>query len=495
MAFVIGIDTSTTATKSVVVDDSGKVVASGVAEYGYDVPRPRWSEQDPGFWWDGTVAAIRLALAGAGIAGDEVAAVGLTGQMHGAVLLDAAGTVLRPAILWNDQRTAEACDEIRTAVGAERLIAITGNDALTGFTAPKLVWVRDHEPEVWGRVAHVLLPKDYVRFRLTDQYALDKADGSGTLLFDLAARDWSSEVLEVLRIDPAWLPPTHEGPAVTGVVSAAAAAATGLRAGTPVVAGGGDQAANAVGVGAIVPGVVALSLGTSGVVFATTDAPLRDPAGQVHAFCHAVPGRWHMMTVMLSAAGSLRWFRDALAPGEDFGRLTAAAESVPPGADGLFFLPYLSGERSPHPDPLARGAFIGLTVGHDRRHLTRAVLEGVAFGLRDGLDQMIAAGMPAPDQVRASGGGTASPLWRQILADVLRAEVATVSTTEGAAYGAGVLAAVGAGWFTSVEAAAGAWVHATPTATPGADADRYAEAHALYGELYPALAPVFHRIG
>jgi xylulokinase len=495
MAFVIGIDTSTTATKAVVVDEAGSIVATGVAEYGYDIPRPGWSEQDPGLWWDGTVAAIRSALTAAEIAGDDVAAIGLTGQMHGAVLLDEAGTVLRPAILWNDQRTAEACDEIRRAVGRERLIAITGNDALTGFTAPKLVWVRDQEPEVWARVRHVLLPKDFVRFRLTEEYAIDKADGSGTLLFDLAARAWSAEVITALRIDPAWLPPTFEGPAVTGVVSATAAEATGLRAGTRVVAGGGDQAANAVGVGAIAPGVVALSLGTSGVVFATTETPLRDPAGQVHAFCHAVPGRWHMMTVMLSAAGSLRWFRDALAPGETYEGLTAAAGTVAPGADGLIFLPYLTGERSPHPDPLARGAFVGLTVGHDRRHLTRAVLEGVAFGLRDGLDQMIAAGMPAPEQVRASGGGTASPLWRQILADVLRAEVATVSTTEGAAYGAGVLAAVGAGWFASVEATAGAWVRVTPTAEPGADVDRYREAHALYRELYPALAPAFHRLG
>jgi xylulokinase len=466
-----------------------------LSDYGFSVPRPLWSEQEPSLWWEGAVAAIGAVLASTGVAGSDVVAIGLTGQMHGLVLLDAADRVLRPAILWNDQRTGAECDAIRTAVGPERLIQITGNDALTGFTAPKLVWVRDQEPEIWSRMAHVLLPKDYVRFRLTDDFALDKADGSGTLLFDLAARDWSPEVLAALRIDSAWLPPTFEGPTVTGVVSMAAAAATGLRAGTPVVAGGGDQAANAVGVGAISPGVVALSLGTSGVVFATTEAPLRDPAGQVHAFCHAVPGRWHMMTVMLSAAGSLRWFRDALAPGEDFGALTATAEGVPPGADGLFFLPYLSGERSPHPDPLARGAFVGLTIGHDRRHLTRAVLEGVAFGLRDGLDQMIAAGMPAPDQVRASGGGTASPLWRQILADVLRAEVAMVSTTEGAAYGAGVLAAVGGGWFESVEAAAGTWVHATPTAAPGADADRYAEAHARYRELYPALAPTFHRIG
>ena len=279
MAFVIGLDISTTATKAVVIDQAGAVVAVGVSEYGYEIPQPRWSEQDPGLWWDGTVAAIRSALAEARIAGDDVAAVGLTGQMHGAVLLDSAGAVLRPAILWNDQRTADACDEIRRAVGPERLITITGNDALTGFTAPKLVWVRDHEPDVWARVRHVLLPKDYVRFRLTGEYAIDKADGSGTLLFDLATRDWSSEVLAALRIDAAWLPPTYEGPTVTGVVSAAAATASGLRAGTPVVAGAGDQAANAVGVGAVVPAVVALSLGTSGVVFATTETPLHDPAG------------------------------------------------------------------------------------------------------------------------------------------------------------------------------------------------------------------------
>jgi xylulokinase len=495
VAHVVGIDASTTATKAVLVDEDGTVVGIGTTEYGYDVPKPGWSEQDPGLWWDGTVAAVRAVLASSGVAGADVAAVGLTGQMHGAVLLDAADDVLRPAILWNDQRTAHACDEIRAAVGPERLIEITGNTALTGFTAPKLVWVRDHEPEVWAKIAHVLLPKDYVRLRLTDEHALDKADGAGTLLFDLAARDWSSEVLEALRIEPAWLPPTFEGPVVTGAVSAAAADATGLRAGTPVVAGGGDQAANAVGLGAVAPGVVGLSLGTSGVVFATTAEPLRDPAGHVHAFCHAVPGRWHMMTVMLSAAGSLRWFRDALAPGEDFATLTASADGVPPGAEGLLFLPYLTGERSPHADPLARGAFVGLTVGHDRRHMTRAVLEGVAFGLRDGLDQMIAAGMPVPAQVRASGGGTASPLWRQILADVLEAEVATVSTTEGAAYGTALLAAVGAGWFESVEAAADALVTVVPAASPGPDVPAYRAAHEAYRGLYPALAPTFHRAG
>ncbi len=494
MAHVLGIDVSTTATKAVLIDESGAVVGVGASAYGFSVPRPLWSEQDPELWWDGAVAAIRSVLATTGVPADEVVAIGLTGQMHGAVLLDAAGDVLRPAILWNDQRTAAECHAIRDALGPERLIAITGNDALTGFTAPKLVWVRDHEPDVWRRIAHVLLPKDYLRLRLTGEYALDKADGAGTLLFDLAARDWSTEVLDALRIEPAWMPPTWEGPEITGVVTAIAAAATGLRAGTPVVAGGGDQSANAVGVGAVTVGTMALSLGTSGVVFATTDRPLFEPHGRVHAFCHAVPGRWHLMSVMLSAGGSLRWFRDAIVPGVEFGDLVDAAAEVPAGSGGLLFLPYLSGERSPHPDPLARGAFVGLTLTHDLRHLTRAVLEGVAFGLRDGLDLMIEAGTPVPDQIRASGGGTESPLWRQILADVLGAEIATVSTSEGAAYGAGVLAAVGAGWYPSVEAASAALVTATPVASPGPDTEAYRDAHAIYRELYPALAPTFHRM-
>jgi xylulokinase len=495
VSHVIGIDVSTTATKAILVDASGAVVGVGSGEYGFETPHPLWSEQDPALWWEAAGSAIRVALASARLRGEDVDAVGLTGQMHGAVLLDGAGRVLRPAILWNDQRTAAECDAIRRAVGAERLIEVTGNDALTGFTAPKLVWVRDHEPDVWRELGHVLLPKDYVRLRLTDRYALDKADGSGTILFDLAARDWSAEVVEALRIPPDVLPRTYEGPEVTGEVTTAAASATGLRPGTPVVAGGGDQSANAVGVGAVGPGVVALSLGTSGVVFAATTAPLVEPRGRVHAFCHALPARWHLMSVMLSAAGSLRWLRDAIAPGAAFGDLVAGATEVPPGSRGLLFLPYLSGERSPHPDPLARGAFVGLTLEHDRRHLTRAVLEGVAFGLRDGLDLMVAAGMPLPRQIRASGGGIVSPLWRQILADVLDAEIATVATAEGAAYGAAVLAGVGAGWFPSVESATDALVRASLSAQPGPDVARYAEAHAIYGSLYPTLAPSFRALG
>jgi xylulokinase len=493
VALVLGIDVSTTATKAVLVDERGGVAGVGSAGYDTSVPEPRWSEQDPALWWDGTVAAVRAALSAAGVDGSRVEAVGLTGQMHGAVLLDAADRPLRPAILWNDQRTAAECDEIRRRVGASRLIQVTGNDALTGFTAPKLLWVRGHEPELWSQVAHILLPKDFVRLQLTGDRAVDKADGAGTLLFDLAARDWSAEVLDALGLDAALLPGTFEGTARTGSISAAAAELTGLRAGTPVVAGGGDQAANGVGVGAVDPGVVALSLGTSGVVFAATDAPIVEPAGRVHAFCHAVPERWHLMSVMLSAAGSLRWFRDAMAPGVAFADLAAEAAEAPVGSDGLWFLPYLTGERSPHPDPLARGAFVGLTVVHDRRHLTRAVLEGVAYGLRDGLDLMVAAGVSAPGQIRASGGGIASPLWRQILADVLGASIATVPTTEGAAYGAALLAAVGAGWHPTVQAATEAVVHATPVAEPGPDASAYAEGLATYRALYPSLAPIFHR--
>ena len=493
MDHVIGIDTSTTATKAVVIDRAGHTVAEGVSEYGYDIPRPGWSEQDPASWWTATVAAIRSALAAAGLGGDDVAAVGLTGQMHGLVVLDRDREVIRPAILWNDQRTAAQCDDIRRRVGPHRLVEVTGNDALTGFTAPKLLWVRDEEPDHFGRIAHVLLPKDYVRLRLTDELALDKADGAGTLLFDLAARDWSPEVLRALDLDAAWFPTTYEGPAVTGEITNAVAEATGLVAGTPVVAGGGDQAANAVGVGVVDPGTMALSLGTSGVVFAATDAPRIEPNGRVHAFCHAVPDRWHLMGVMLSAAGSLRWYRDTLVPEASFPDLSDEAATAPAGSDGLLFLPYLTGERTPHPDPDARGAFVGLTVQHERAHLTRAVMEGVAFGLRDGLDLMLAAGTPKPEQIRASGGGVRSAVWRQILADVLEAEIATIATAEGAAFGAGLLAAVGAGWFGSVQEAVAAVVEVTPAAEPGPDRGRYRELHGRYQQLYPALADHFHR--
>lgn len=492
MSHVLGLDVSTTATKAVVLEGEGAVIASSSVEYPYETPRPLWSEQDPLLWWDATAGAVRAALGEARVGGEAVDAVGLTGQMHGLVALDAANQILRPAILWNDQRTQAECDLIRETLGRERLISITGNDALPGFTAPKLVWVRRNEPEVWSRIAHVLLPKDYVRFRLSGDLAVDRADGAGTLLFDLAKRDWSPEVLAALEIDPSWLPRTYEGPDVTGVVSPDAAEATGLRAGTPIVAGGGDQAAAAVGVGAVEPGVVSVSLGTSGVVFATTEGPLIEPEGRLHAFCHSVPGRWHVMGVMLSAAGSLRWYRDTVAPGLEFAELVQEAATIPAGSEGLLFLPYLTGERTPHPDPLARGAFVGLTIRHGRGHLTRAVLEGVAYCLRDSLDLMRSVGLAGFTQARATGGGSKSMLWRGILADVMEMPVATTSSAEGAAQGAAMLAGVGAGWFDTVEEACAKLVRVTEVTETSANAAAYPDHHERYRRLYPALSEIFH---
>lgn len=492
MTYFIGIDSSTTATKALLMDDRGAVVAIGRSEYDFETPRPLWSEQSPHLWWDATVIAIREAIAQADIDGDAVAGIGLTGQMHGLVLLDNDGEVLRPSILWNDQRTQAECDEIRARVGPEELIAITGNDALTGFTAPKILWVRNNEPDVFARVSHVLLPKDYVRFRLTDNYAIDRAGGSGTILFDLAARDWSSDVLRVLDIPNEWMPPTFEGPDVTGVVTGQAAALTGLRPGTPVMAGGGDQAANGVGVGAVGPGVVAMSVGTSGVVFAAADRPVVEPAGRLHAFCHAVPGMWHLMGVMLSAAGSYKWFKEAFAPDLTYDELNDAAAEVPAGSEGLVFLPYITGERTPHPDPLARGAFIGLTVRHGLGHMARAVMEGVAFGLRDSVELM-AAEMEL-GEVRVSGGGASSDLWLRIIADVIGLPVRVVGTAESAAHGAAMLAAVGAGAFDSVAEACEAAVELGEITEPGADAGICTDVYEVYRDLYPALREPFHRL-
>jgi xylulokinase len=377
-------------------------------------------------------------------------------------------------------------------LGKERFIQITGNVALTGFTAPKILWVQQNEPEVYGRARHVLLPKDYIRYRLTGSYAMDKADGSGTVLFDLQRRDWSPEVLSALEIPATWMPPTYEGPQFTGQINEEAARATGLQAGTPVVAGGGDQAAQAVGVGAVEAGVVALTVGTSGVVFATTPRALVEPEGRLHAFCHAVPGMWHFMGVMLSAAGSLQWYRDTMAPGMDFDELLKEAESVPPASEGLQFLPYLTGERTPHPDPLARGAWIGLTTRHGRGHLTRALLEGVAFGLKDSFTLIREAGLGEIRQVRASGGGTKSALWRQILASALETELVTVNTTEGAAYGAALLAAVGAGAWPDVPSACTEAVKITGRVQPlEAQVEPYRRAYPVYRQLYPALRSTF----
>jgi xylulokinase len=492
MTYFLGIDTSTTGSKALLIDEHGEVVTVASSPHTLQTPRPLWSEQDPHEWWGAVSASIKSVLESAGISGEQIGAVGLTGQMHGLVLLDEAGKVLRPAILWNDQRTQGQCDQIHARIGKEKFIQITGNVALTGFTAPKILWVKENEPDVYAKAKHVLLPKDYIRYKLTGEYALDKADGAGTVLFDLKSRDWSDEVLTALEIPRAWMPETFEGPECTGHISQEASSLTGLKVGTPVVAGGGDQAAQAVGVGAVEPGIVGLTVGTSGVVFATTPSALIEPKGRLHAFCHAVPGLWHFMGVMLSAAGSLQWYRDSLAPDMSFDDLLREAKTVPAGSEGLQFLPYLSGERTPHPDPLARGAFIGLTLRHKRGHMTRAVLEGVSFGLKDSFTLIQNAGLGAITQVRASGGGTKGALWRQILASVLEAELVTVNTTEGAAYGAALLAGVGAEVWPDVASACKACIKITGSTHPeGSQVAIYRKTYPIFQELYPALKSIF----
>ena len=491
----IGIDSSTTATKALLIDGAGQVLGVASSQYEYQTPYPLWSEQSPELWTAATAESLLTLLAQTGVDPAAIRGIGLTGQMHGLVLLDNDQKVLRPSILWNDQRTGAECDEIREAVGKSRLIDITGNDALTGFTASKIMWVKNHEPDIYRKIATILLPKDYVRFFLTGELALDRAGGAGTQLFDLRQRNWSSELLDLLGIDAAWLPPTFEGTELTGTLSKAAAEATGLRPGIPVFAGGGDQAASAVGTGAVRQGVVSMSVGTSGVLFASTDAShLIEPDGRLHAFCHAVPDKWHLMGVMLSAAGSMRWHHDTHAPASDYGDFTGPAEGVPAGCDGLLFLPYLTGERTPHPDPLARGAFVGLTVRHTQAHMTRAVMEGVAFGMRDMFELMRGIGLRDIDQVRISGGGSRNRLWRQIMADVLDTSIVTVNTAEGAAFGAALLAAVGAGGWSTVAEAADAVVELTGSVEPSGNVSRYSEYYQLYRDLYPTLKPTFDRL-
>lgn len=494
--YYLGIDTSTTSSKALLIDRHGAVIGTASSAHKLSTPRPLWSEQDPLDWWSAVSKSIRDVFQKTGISGKEVKAVGLTGQMHGLVLLDEKGLILRPAILWNDQRTQVQCDEIMQRIGREKFLHVTGNLALTGFTAPKVLWVAENEPDVFKKIRHILLPKDYIRYRLTGAYAMDKADGSGTVLFDLDQRDWSHDVLSALGIDPEWLPDTYEGPETTGIVTPEAAGVTGLSSGTPVIAGAGDQAAGAIGVGAVEPGIVSLSLGTSGVIFVSTSTPLVEAEGRLHAFCHAVPGLWHLMGVMLSAAGSLQWYRDTLAPETPFDRLIGEAASIPAGSEGLQFLPYLSGERTPYPDPLARGAFIGLTLRHGRGHLTRAVLEGISFGLKDCYNLVRGTGSGTITQICASGGGTKNPVWLQILASILEVEVKTVNTTEGAAYGAALLAAVGTGRWPSVQAACRETILEKSSVSPDeSQVSAYRKAYPIYQDLYPALRPAFTKMG
>jgi xylulokinase len=502
-AHFLGLDVGTSGCKAVLIDERGRPVADATSEYPLSTPRPLWAEQDPGDWWTATIASIRAVLNPAQLEANHVAALGLTGQMHGLVLLDAAGKVLRPAILWNDQRTSEECRTITQRVGPKRVLELTGNPILAGFTAPKIAWVREHEPEVFARVAKVLLPKDYIRYRLSGAFFGDVSDASGTSLFDVGRRRWSDEMLDAVGVPRAWLPEITESTVASTRVVAAAARETGLSQGTPIIAGGGDQAAQAVGCGIIDEGLVSATLGTSGVVFAASNSYRVEPEGRLHAFCHAVPGKWHLMGVMLSAGGSFRWYRDALcgpehasakAAGRDvYDDLTADAAHVPAGSEGLLFLPYLSGERTPHPDPHARGAFVGLTLRHTKAHLTRSVLEGVAFGLCDSLELMRGLGV-TPTQVRASGGGARSGLWRQILADVFGTEIATASVTQGAAYGAALLAAVGGGAFSSVQDACRAAIAVQVRERPGEMRAAYGRSYERYRELYPTLRSTFAKL-
>ena len=454
---LIGIDVGTSGVKGVAISPRGDVLATAEEPYPLSTPHPGWSEQDPEDWWRATEACLARLPDGP---------IGFSGQMHGLVTLDAAERVLRPAILWNDQRTAAECAEIEERIGLARLVELTGNRALTGFTAPKLLWLRRHEPEVYARIAHVLLPKDYVRLRLEGDRAIDAADASGTLLFDVAHRRWSDEVLGSLDLPREWLPPVFESTAIGGA---------------------GDQAAGALGVGIDVPGPLSVALGTSGVVFGVLPAYSADPAARLHTFCHSVPGTWHAMGVTLSAAGSLRWLRDVV--GGDEATLVAEASRWEPGAEGLLFLPYLTGERTPHADPDARGAFTGLTVRHDRGALTRGVLEGVAYGLRDSLELLRELGFPAAVG-RISGGGARSELWTEIVATVLGIPLERTAVDEGAAFGAALLAGVRSGRFADAHEAVAECVRVTARVEPNASwTSVYDEGYERFRALYPAVRP------
>jgi xylulokinase len=505
VSITLGIDIGTSGTKTLAIDETGAILASSSAEYPCEHPRPGWSEQDPELWWRATVETVRAIFATGKVRPDDVKGIGLSGQMHGSVFLDASGRVIRNALLWNDQRTAAECREIEErAGGKEALIRLVANPALTGFTAPKLLWLRNHEPANWERVRQVLLPKDYIRYRLTGSYATEVSDASGTLLLDVANRRWSRELLDRLEIDPALLPPCYESPEVSGQVGELCAKETGLSVGTPVVGGGGDQPAGAVGNGIVRQGVVSATMGTSGVVFAHADQLGFDPLGRLQRFCHSVPGAFCAFGVVLAAGGSFQWFRNQLGKAEvDRARaegtdpyflLTDEAATVGPGAEGLFFLPYLTGERTPHFDPDAKGAWVGLTVRHGRSHLVRSVLEGATYAMRDSLELIREMGV-AIEEVRLSGGGARNPLWRQIQADIYGCNVQVTNSSEGPAFGVALLAQVGIGGFASVPEACDATIRSverTPT-DPNTRAfhDR---AYPIYRRLYQDLRGTFRSI-
>ncbi len=494
MKQLLGIDVGTGGTRAVIVDEAGQVVASAMSEHApFASPQILWAEQDARDWWRAACEAVREVIAQPNVRADDIHGVGLSGQMHGATLLNEHDDVLRPAIIWCDGRTDAQCRTLTAQLGTKRLIELVSNPALAGFTLPKLLWVRDHEPDVWRQVRTVLLPKDYVRLRLTGERATDVADASGTLLFDVKRRTWSSAMAEHAQIDMSILPAVYESTEVCGRVSAKGAATIGLREGTPVVAGAGDQAAGAVGLGIVQPGAVSATIGTSGVVFAATDHPALDPQGRVHTFCHAIPERWHVMGVTQAAGLSLRWFRDCFGAAVEtnkhdaYERLMEEAATAPPGSGGALWAPYLMGERTPHLDPHARAALVGLTANHTRAHIVRAILEGVAFSLRDTLTIFAEMNVPV-EMIRLGGGGARSPLWRQIQADVYGQTIEIVEAEEGAAHGAALLAGVGVGVWSSVDEACEAAVHVRTRVEPNAESARVMnERYKAFQSLYPVL--------
>jgi xylulokinase len=502
MAYLLGIDIGTSGTKVIAIDESGKLVASASAGYELSTPRPLWAEQNALDWWDATCQCCQSIVAQIGA--DEIAGIGLSGQMHGLVMLDASHEVLRPAILWCDQRTQAQCDWITETVGKELLVAETANPVLTGFTAPKMIWARENEPAIYDRAVMHLLPKDYVRFRLTGEFATEVSDASGTSLLNVPERRWSSAVCDKLGISLEHLPKVYESFEISGHIDKMGAAATGLKEGTPVVGGGGDQAAGAVGNGIVQSGILSVAMGTSGVVFAQADSPVIDPELRVHTFCHAVPNKWHVMGVMLSAGGSLRWYRDTIALSEKavaahmktdpYELIAREAATVAPGSEGLFFLPYLTGERTPHPDPLARGAFIGFNLLHTKAHMARAVMEGVSYGLRDSLEILKEMNVSIGN-VRANGGGAKSEVWCQMTADIFGYPLSTIAIDEGPALGVALLAGVGVGIYSSVEEACSAVVKVARGASVIEENARVYEKHyEIYRGLYPALKGTFASI-